>query len=247
MRVPAAVRTVEFSARYAWLVVAIAIALTIGSIDYVIRHFAINTDINKLISTDLGWRKREIAFNTIFPQYDSIIIVVEAPTTELTDAAAAALVQHLSEQHALFRSVRAAGAAAFFRQNALLFQPPDQIKRVTESLIPAKPLIEVLASDPSLRGLTQTLSFGLGGVQGGHLKLDDLARPMNAAADVLDQVLRNQPASFSWHVLLSGEAAKPNELRRFIDVRPNLDFAALEPGHRATEAIRQAESDLKLS
>src|ERR1700681_2221038 len=84
------------------------------------------------------------------------------------------------------------------------------------------------------------------GVKGGQLKLDDLARPMNATADVLEQVLHKQPASFSWHALLSGETVKSNELRRFIDVRPVLDYAALEPGHRATEGIRQTVSDLKL-
>ncbi len=34
--------------------------------------------------------------------------------------------------------------------------------------------------------------------------------------------------------------------RKFIDVRPKLDFTALEPGKAATEAIRRAAADLKL-
>jgi hopanoid biosynthesis associated RND transporter like protein HpnN len=246
MQMTAAVRTIDFSTRYAWLTIAIAGLLTTASIDYAIHHFAINTDINKLISPDLAWREREIAFDAVFPQYDAILVVVEAPTTELVDEATATLVQHLSDRQDLFRSVSLAGGAAFFRKNALLFQTTDQLKHITETLIPAKPLIEVLASDPSLRGLTQTLSFGLMGMQGGHLTLDDLSRPTNVAADTLEQVLNGQPASFSWHVLLSGEAATPNELRRFIDVRPVLDYSALEPGHHATEGIRQAAQDLKL-
>jgi uncharacterized protein len=247
MQMKTAVRTIDFSTRYAWLTIAIAVVLTLASIDYAIHNFAINTDINKLISPEIDWRKREIAFDAVFPQYDSIIVVVDAPTAELADEATATLVQHLSERNDLFRSVRPAGGAAFFRQNAFLFQTPDQLRHIEETLVPAKPLIEVLASDPSLRGLTQTLSFGLMGMQGGHLKFDDLSRPMNATADVLEQVLHNQPASFSWHALLSGKAAKPNELRRFIDVRPVLDYASLEPGHRATEGIRQAASDSKLN
>jgi hopanoid biosynthesis associated RND transporter like protein HpnN len=247
MQMKAAVRIIDFSTRYAWLTIAIAVGLTLASIDYAFHHFAINTDINKLISPEIDWRKREIAFDAVFPQYNSIIVVVDAPTAELVDEATATLVQNLSERNDLFRSVRPAGGAAFFRQNAFLFQTPDQLTHLTETLIPAKPLIEVLASDPSLRGLTQTLSFGLMGVQGGQLKLDDLARPMNATADVLEQVLHKQPTSFSWHALLSGETVKSNELRRFIDVRPVLDYAALEPGHRATEGIRQAASDLKLN
>ena len=238
MQMKAAVRTIDFSSRYAWLIIAIAVGLTLASIDYAIHHFAINTDINKLISPEIDWRKREIAFSEVFPQYDSIIAVVDAPTTELVDEATATLVQHLSKRNDLFRSVSLAGGASFFRQNALLFQTPDQLRHITETLILAKPLIEVLASDPTLRGLTQTLSFGLMGVQGAHLTLDDLSRPMDAAAEVLEQVLHSRPASFSWHVLLTGELAKPSELRRFIDLRPVLDYAALEPGHRATEGIR---------
>ena len=247
MQMTPAVRIIDLSTRYAWLFVTIAIALTTASIDYAVRHFAINTDINKLISPDIAWRKREIAFEAVFPQYDSIIAVVEAPTTELVDEATATLVQHLSKRNDLFRSVSLAGGASFFRQNALLFQTPDQLGHITGKLMPAGPLIQVLASDPSLRGLTQTLSFALMAVQGGNLKLDDLSRPMNEAADVLEPVLRDQPASFSWHVLVTGDVAKPNELRRFVDVRPVLNYAALEPGRAATEGIRQAASDLKLN
>jgi uncharacterized protein len=246
MQMMAAVRTIDFSTRYAWLTIAIAAGLTLASINYAIHHFAINTDINKLISPEIDWRKREIAFSEVFPQYDSIIAVVDAPTTELVDEATATLVQHLSTRNDLFRSVSLAGGASFFKQNALLFQTPDQLSHITEKLILAKPLIEVLASDPTLRGLTQTLSFGLMGVQEAQLKLDDLSRPMDAAAEVLEQVLHSQPASFSWHALLTGELAKPSELRRFIDLRPVLDYAALEPGHRATEGIRQTVSDLTL-
>ena len=34
---------------------------------YTSQHFALNTDISKLISPDLDWRKREIAFEKAFP------------------------------------------------------------------------------------------------------------------------------------------------------------------------------------
>ena len=44
-----------------WIVVIIAILLTAASVGYSVRHFALNADINKLLSPDLPWRKREIA------------------------------------------------------------------------------------------------------------------------------------------------------------------------------------------
>ena len=49
------VRLVELSARYAWLVIVVALALTAYSGVYAARHFAIKTDINELFPRDLEW------------------------------------------------------------------------------------------------------------------------------------------------------------------------------------------------
>ena len=98
-----------------------------------------------------------------------------------------------------------------------------------------------------MRGLTRALSLTLVGVQTGAAKLDDFARTFTTAADTVDHVLADQPASFSWHALMSGKQPAAGELRHFIDVRPVLDYAALEPGRAASNTIRQAADDLKLS
>ncbi len=79
-----------------WVVVIIAILLTAGSVGYSVRHFALNTNINKLISPNFPWRQREIAFDALFPTYDLIIAVVQAPTPEQTGQATAALVDRLA-------------------------------------------------------------------------------------------------------------------------------------------------------
>src|SRR5215471_17893985 len=52
----------------------------------------------------------------------------------------------------------------------------------------------------------------------------------------------------SWRVLASGKPAEPRELRElrgFIQVEPVLDFAALQPGRAATDAIAQLATTLK--
>src|SRR4051812_33845942 len=83
--------------RHAWLTIAIAAIIGVASGVYATRHFAINTDINTLISRDLPWRQRELAFERAFPQHlRSILVVVEAPTPELTTEATAALFERLS-------------------------------------------------------------------------------------------------------------------------------------------------------
>src|SRR6476660_4307321 len=46
--------------------------------------------------------------------------------------------------------------------------------------------------------------------------------------------------------MLNGQDPGPADLRRLIEVRPVLDFSALQPGQASSNAIRQAASDLQL-
>ena len=47
-------------------------------------------------------------------------------------------------------------------------------------------------------------------------------------------------------VNVTGTKPGLRETRRFIEIRPNLDFQSLMPGERATQAIRDAAAKLKL-
>ena len=59
--------------------------------------------------------------------------------------------------------------------------------------------------------------------------------------------LAGHPASFSWGELMTGEAPAPRELRRFISVKPVLDFNDLQPGAAASDAIRKTAVELGLT
>jgi uncharacterized protein len=241
-------RLVELCSRHAWAVVVAAVVITGGSGVYAAKRFAITTDINNLLSANLEWRKRERAFETAYPgPVSSILVVVDAPTPELVAEASSSLAKKLEQQTLLFKSVKSLDGDPFFAKNGLLFQSEAELQNITRGLGQAGPIIGALAGDPSLRGLTRGLSFGLLGVQAGGAKLDDTVRPLSMAADTVDQVLAGQPASFSWHVLLTGKPPQPKDLRRMIEVRPVLDFTALEPGQAASDAIRNTAADLKLA
>jgi hopanoid biosynthesis associated RND transporter like protein HpnN len=230
------------------MVIVAAALLGAASAVYAARHFAISTDVSKLLSPDLPWRQRELAYQAAFPQQtESIVVVVEGPTPELATAAAAALTEELKQQPTLFRSVSIAGGDEFFERNKLLYLPPEDLSQVTQRLTAAAPLLGIVARDPSLRGLTQLVSTALLGVQAGRLPFDSLARSLNMAADTLDTIFADRPAAFSWQVLLNGAPAKPEELRRIIEIWPVLDYSALEPGAAATAAIRAAADNAKLA
>src|SRR6516225_7914940 len=239
------VRIVGLSARMPWLVIALVLALAVGSAVYAKRHFAIKTNVNELFSRDVPWVKNTADYMKNFPQW-GIIVVVDAPTPEATEQAADKLARALKARPEQFRAVSQPGGGEFFAKNGLLFLPRDEVAKATEGIARADPLIGTLASDPSLRGVLDALWLSLTGVQRGELKLDDMARVMNAGADTAQDVVDGRPASFSWRALATGKPPEPNEMRRFLLVAPVLNFTALQPGRAATEAIATIASDLKL-
>jgi hopanoid biosynthesis associated RND transporter like protein HpnN len=240
------VSIVQTCTRFAATTVLIALALAVAAGFYAAEHFEINTDINTLISSNLDWRKRDIQFDNAFDRDRTILAVVEAPTPELTNSASAALYQKLAGDKQHFESVQPLGSGEFFEKNALLFLPKDQVARLTGQFESAAPLIEIMAGDPSLRGLTGALETALAGVKRGQVKLDSTERPFNQIAQTVEDVLKNGSATFSWRELLSDKPLTDSDRRAFIEFKPLLDFNALEPGKDATDAIRQAASDLNL-
>jgi len=241
------VRAICFCAQYAWPVIGLSILLGIASSLYAATHFAMTTDVNQLISPNIPWRQREAAMERAFPQFQTIVAVVNAPTPELVEGAANALAQRLLEQKDLFHSVEQPKGGSFFAQNGLLFESAPDLEQQTGSLTQAERLVQVLAADPSLRGVIQTLQFGLLGVQGGQITLDAMTWPMTLAAHTIENANAGKLATFSWHELVQGSAAKPDDLLRFLEIRASLDYSELEPGKRATDAIRKAAADLDIA
>src|SRR5580692_10759901 len=241
------VRAIDFCVHHAWPVFGLALVLTVASSWYAATHFSMTTDINKLISTDMPWRQREMAFERAFPQYELIVAVIEAPTPELVASASDALTERLSHQKDLFRSIQQPQGGAFFAQNGFLFETTDQLGPQLKNLTQAQRLVQVLAGDPSLRGVIQALQFGLLGVQGGRITLDNMTWPMTLGADAIEKVNAGQPATFSWRDMVQGRASTPSERRKFLNIQGILDYSELEPGLKATDAIRKAAADLNFA
>ncbi|KYH00628.1 MMPL family transporter [Bradyrhizobium sp. DOA1] len=238
------VATVRACTRFATLVVILGLLLSVGAGYYAARHFAINTDINSLISQNLDWRKRDQQFDKAFDQNETILAVVEARTPEMASAAADALYARLKDDKTNFLSLQQLGSGEFFEKNGLLFLPTEEVGKITGQFEAAAPLIEIMAGDPSIRGLTGALETGLAGVKRGQVKLDSTERPFNLIAQTVETVLNKGNASFSWRELVSDEPLKDSDKRTFIEFKPILDYNALEPGKDATDAIRKAAAEL---
>ena len=157
---------VDFCIHRGPVIIAITAILALGSAAYVERHFAINSNLNKLLSPNLTWVKRDAAYMAAFPQQaSSILAVVTAPTPEFAGAAAATLAAKLTPQKSQFHAVSANQSSPFFARESLLYLSPQDLQAQMSALSQAAPLLRTLASDPSLRGLSHTLSLALGGLQ----------------------------------------------------------------------------------
>jgi hopanoid biosynthesis associated RND transporter like protein HpnN len=241
------VAIVRTCTRFATAVVVLSLLLAIGAGFYTARNFSINTDINTLISPDLDWRKRDNQFEQAFDRETLILAVVEAPTPELTGSAAKALAAKLAGDKKNFEAVTPLGSGEFFEKNGLLFLPVEEVGKVTGQLESAAPLIEIMAGDPSIRGLTGALETGLAGIKRGQVKLDNAERPFNLIAQTVENILAKGTATFSWRELVSDKPLTDSDKRAFIEFKPVLDFQALEPGKTATDAIRQAAAELNFA
>jgi hopanoid biosynthesis associated RND transporter like protein HpnN len=242
-------KTVDFSIRYAWRVIAASLLIVIVCAVYVSNHFSINTDVGRLIDTNAPWAQREAALSAAFPQRgDSTLVVVRAPAPELSTQAARELAARLKQQSDLFHSVNLTDSSDFFRRNGLLFLDLDKVTDLGKQLTQARPLLNALAHDPSLRGLSNLLSVTLlVPLQTGQLHLSDMAPLLRRSANAIDGALNGQRAALSWRAMAATNDATDGTRRSLIELRPVLNYSDLEPGVASARAIRAAAADLHLA
>ena len=245
-KLSAVARLVTVSIRHAWLVIALGLLLAIGAGGYAAGHFKMTTDTSQLISAAVPWRQNAIAFDKLFPeQAHGIVVVIDARTPELADRAAAVLAEKLAQRKDQIVDVNLPEGGPFWEREGLLFLSRKDVGRTTDQLIQAQPFLGPLAADPSLRGVMTSLQVPLSGVQSGEAKLADLDKLIKALDQTLRAAADGKPAFFSWQALLAG-GSDAVSTRKFVLVRPVLDFTDLEPGRAASDAIRQTARDAGL-
>jgi len=243
------VRVVELARRRAATVVVAILLLSACSGWYAATHLKVDTDINQMLPTNLGWRQNELALDAAFPQnVDLLVVVIDGQTGDLADRAARDLAARMHATPDLFTYVRRPDGGEFFDRNGPLFLSPAELQEISDKLIEAQPLIGTLARDPSLRGLFDTLKLFVTGAEKDKDEgaIERLDPTLAAVADAVQAVLEGRGEPVSWQRLMTGLSAGERELRRFVLTRPVLDFDELEPGARARAEIRRIVSGLAL-
>ncbi|HEX6001063.1 MAG TPA: MMPL family transporter [Hyphomicrobiaceae bacterium] len=232
---------------FPWVVIITAVIGTVGGVAYVRQNFAIDTNTSQLISSALPWRQRELQLDAAFPQRaDAIVVVVDGLTPEIADSAARTLAAALAKRADLLQSVSRPDGGAFFERNGLMFLSVKELERAAEHVIRAQPFLGTLAADPTLRGFAGALGFIPVGMKAGRLKTDEFLKPLSGIADTLEALAAKRKVTLSWGELMMGEAPRRRDLRRFINVKPVLDYGSLEPGAAASGTIRDTARALGL-
>lgn len=242
------VRTVDASRRLAMPVVLFTLIAVLAMGAFVATHFKINTDVNQLLASDLPWRQREKELEKAFPQnVDQLVVVIDGDNADDAENAAAALADKMKADPSLFKNVTRPDAIPFFRKNGLLLLSEKSLSGILDVLVQAQPLLGTLAHDPSLRGLFDTLELVLEGLKRGDVNYQFLDKPFTLLAGSVEAAQAGQIKSLPWRSLMSDQAAKPRDLRKFILTQPVLDYAALEPGAKAEQAVRAMAEELHLT
>jgi len=232
-------------------VLALALLLTVGAAQFTITHIGINTNTTDMLSEELPFRRYDRALNKAFPQlWDTLIVVVEAATPDLADSGAQRLAAALAARPELFGEVFYPDGEPFFRHNGLLYLEPDELAALGDRLAEVQPLLAALAADPSLRGLAGVLRQALD--QGDLDAVAALGPALDSFSETAEALAAERkggtPARpLAWQALLSGEVPEPADKRRFITVRPVLDFTSLEPAAKAISGLRAQAAALGLT
>src|ERR1700749_1858447 len=173
-----AARIVDACRRHALLVAALYLVFAVAAGYYPPSHLSIDTDLNKLISSDQPWRQQERALDAAFPQHrDLLAVVIDGKTPDQASDATAALAERLGQRPDLFKTIRIPGGGDFFAKNGLLFMPKEELQNFADQLIGAQPLLGTLPSDPSLSGVFGTLDLLAQGAEHGDVPVSDLDGP----------------------------------------------------------------------
>jgi hopanoid biosynthesis associated RND transporter like protein HpnN len=244
------VALVDLSRRKALLIALLALAATAGLGAYVATHIRINTDINQLLSDKPAWRQREKQMEAAFPQkVDNLVIVLDGDTAEHAEKAAEALADALRAMPDKFPMVKRPDALPFFRQNGLLFLDKKELGTVLDQITQSQPMLATVASDPSLRGFFGTIGLMVKGTQNGALDRSQIQTPFRAIDATLRGVLSGQDKPLDWEKMMPAATSSvaAQDLRKFILVRPVLDYGALQPGAAATRIIREEAEKLGIN
>jgi hopanoid biosynthesis associated RND transporter like protein HpnN len=210
---------------------------------YTVRNLGIDTDTGRMVNDELEYRRVYLAYQAEFPdQGDELLVLVEGTTPDLAEDATRRLVRELRRDTVNFESVYQPFGGEFFERQALLYMDVDSLASMVDRVEDFADWLRDLERDPTLAGLSATLSRAMADPSGADLRpfLGLVAATTYAATEG-----RFQP--LSWQALMQGRAPTRSELRRMVVLTPRLDHGKALRAGEAVEEVRALASSLDLT
>ena len=228
---------VRLSISNKYLVVVTATLAAVLSTWLTIQHAQIDTNTENMLSDQLDWR---IAYNNYkekFPYFsDTIILVIEGPTAELTLEASSYFAKEIVKFGVKSEHIFFPESEDFFRQNKFLYLDLDELVDVADTLTQSQAVLGMLAQDPSILGLLDVTNL----IYAKNIDQNmESSRPfVDSLTKSLDAFLSGASTPMSWQSLLDSERKISQPHRILFTIQPDLRFDELLPGSKLIEHIR---------
>ncbi len=240
-------RFMSFCVQHAHATLVFFSLLLVLAVVYIAGHFAMNTNTSDVLSRDLPFQQREIAYKKVFPQdRDSIVVVLQGQNASATGNAVDRLETWVRAHPKYFHSVYVPGGGKFFQQNGLLYLPVQQVHEFAQRITAAQPLIASLSGNPSLVGLSDLLSEAVDQRLHGGVQVQGLTPVYNAFTRSIDAQLAGHPEEISWASLMGGSLAHLGPEQRFVLIEPTLNYHSLQPAEASIQFLHRGLEQLHI-
>jgi hopanoid biosynthesis associated RND transporter like protein HpnN len=241
-------RWADAARRRAILTLVLVTIATVGLGFYAVSHLSFNVDPNSFFSQDLRFQHAIRKFEQYFPVLtNSLLVVVDGETPEITRAAAEQLVAALDEQRELFRRAFQPGEDRFFERYGLLYGSLEDLDDFADHLALMQPVLGELARDMSLPTLTRVIQLGLEQEDSGTTGVEGWRSVLGHLRTAMDSVRLGDERALSWEsVLIAGSGYEPLT-RSVVVADPILDLERVLAAERAFDAVRATAEHLGLT
>ena len=180
-----------------------------------------------------------------FPELrDPIVVVVDAVTPDLAHDSAKALAERLRSDPRVFPGVYQPDGGAFFDEHGLLYLDISELQDMVDRLSLAQPFLSALSRDQSVGGLLAMLDRGGQAVASGQLEQSMLGDTFDAVARAIDGFLSGRDTPMSWQMLFDPDGSGGERFRRYLLVRPIVDFSRVRPAEETLLALDNIVTEL---
>ncbi|MFA5984510.1 MAG: MMPL family transporter [Methylococcaceae bacterium] len=203
---------------------------------YTAKNLTINTNTADMISIKLPFQQDRMRLEKTFPQdANTILMIVEGKTPEQTTTAIKTISNKLAKFKDKIQSIYIPDENPFFDQNGLLFLTVPELQKLATKLASAQPFIGRLAQNNNLAGLFETFDLALTSNDSDL----DMTAVFSKTTEALQAAVANQAYQISWQQLMMDKTTGLGVTKRFIIVKPILNFQEFLPAQDSINLINQ--------